>query len=507
MLPFAIIARGDAVLPRTRRPAADAVLGRDAHGRPAIHLRPRGSPSSPASPSSSAALSFNLVGDGLRDVLDPEDAAMSGAVLEVTGSRPVRFETARARAGGRRVSFALDARRGARGRRRVGLRQDDDGDVDPGPAARRGRSPRGVSCSPARTCRRVAERDSRRIRGARSRRLPGADGLAEPGVHVGARSARCFASTRFEAGAPTTRAIELLATSASRLRSAVSTSTRTRSRAACAQRVMIAMAIACGPKLLIADEPTTALDVTIQAGILELMRELRERLDMAIMLITHDLGVVADIADRVLVMYAGRKVEEAPVHELFAHPQHPYTIGLLGAIPRPGGVAARAAARDPRPRAHAWGLAERVLLRAALRPRRRAVAVTAAACSALGQRHAAACFHPGGSGAHDRRRSDDPCWRSRTSSSTSPSAVGRRRRRGRARGRRRVVLASRGREPGLVGESGSGKTTVGRCILRLVDPTAGTIRFLGRDITHLAPRAAAASGARCTWSSRTRTRR
>jgi peptide/nickel transport system ATP-binding protein len=102
------------------------------------------------------------------------------------------------------------------------------------------------------------------------------------------------------------------------------------------QRVMIAIALACDPKILVADEPTTALDVTIQAGILDLMRDIRERLGTAIVLITHNLGVVADIADRVLVMYAGRKVEEAPVHDLFAFPQHPYTIGLLGAVPRPG---------------------------------------------------------------------------------------------------------------------------------------------------------------------------
>jgi peptide/nickel transport system ATP-binding protein len=102
------------------------------------------------------------------------------------------------------------------------------------------------------------------------------------------------------------------------------------------QRVMIAMALACDPKILIADEPTTALDVTIQAGILDLLRELRERLGTAIILITHNLGVVADLADRVVVMYAGRKAEEAGVRELFGHPQHPYTIGLLGAVPRAG---------------------------------------------------------------------------------------------------------------------------------------------------------------------------
>ena len=100
------------------------------------------------------------------------------------------------------------------------------------------------------------------------------------------------------------------------------------------QRVMIAMALACGPQLLIADEPTTALDVTIQAQILDLMRVLREETGTAIVLITHDLGVVAEVADDVVVMYAGRIVERAPVAALFAQPQHPYTIGLLGSIPR-----------------------------------------------------------------------------------------------------------------------------------------------------------------------------
>ena len=102
------------------------------------------------------------------------------------------------------------------------------------------------------------------------------------------------------------------------------------------QRVMIAIALACNPKLLIADEPTTALDVTIQAQILDLMSELKQRVGAAIILITHDLGVVAEIAERVLVMYAGRKVEEAPVRELFRSPRHPYTQGLLGALPKLG---------------------------------------------------------------------------------------------------------------------------------------------------------------------------
>jgi peptide/nickel transport system ATP-binding protein len=106
------------------------------------------------------------------------------------------------------------------------------------------------------------------------------------------------------------------------------------------QRVMIAMALACGPKVLIADEPTTALDVTVQAVILDLLRDLGRRLGTAIVLITHDLGVVADIADRVVVMYAGRIVETAPTQELFDRPRHHYTTGLLGAVPTAGRRAA-----------------------------------------------------------------------------------------------------------------------------------------------------------------------
>ena len=102
------------------------------------------------------------------------------------------------------------------------------------------------------------------------------------------------------------------------------------------QRVMIAMALSCNPDLLIADEPTTALDVTIQAQILELLEQLQEELGMAVLMITHDLGVIAEVADRVAVMYAGKIVEAGPVTEIFAHPRHPYTLGLLASVPRLG---------------------------------------------------------------------------------------------------------------------------------------------------------------------------
>jgi oligopeptide/dipeptide ABC transporter ATP-binding protein len=104
------------------------------------------------------------------------------------------------------------------------------------------------------------------------------------------------------------------------------------------QRAMIAMALACRPQLLIADEPTTALDVTIQAQILDLLRDLRRDRDMALILITHDLGVVAELCDEVVVMYGGKVVEHAAVDALFAMPQHPYTIGLLGSLPGAAGT-------------------------------------------------------------------------------------------------------------------------------------------------------------------------
>jgi oligopeptide/dipeptide ABC transporter ATP-binding protein len=163
------------------------------------------------------------------------------------------------------------------------------------------------------------------------------------------------------------------------------------------QRVMIAIAVACSPRVLIADEPTTALDVTIQAGVLDVFRDLRDRLGTAIILITHDLGVVADVADRAVVMYAGRAVEEAPVTELYARPRHPYTAGLMGALP-----SAAVTGEDGRRRlAEIPGLVPRPFEdpdECAFHPRcPRAADDCAARRPALerfGTAHRAACFHP-----------------------------------------------------------------------------------------------------------------
>ena len=144
------------------------------------------------------------------------------------------------------------------------------------------------------------------------------------------------------------------------------------------QRVMIAMALSCDPSVLIADEPTTALDVTIQAQILERMRELREQTGAAVILVTHDLGVVADIADRIAVMYAGRIVEQGTLDDIFYDPRHPYTWGLLGSITRVDRPRPAAAADDRRPAAVARQPARGLSLPAALPARVRGVREDAA---------------------------------------------------------------------------------------------------------------------------------
>ncbi|MGS1006761.1 dipeptide ABC transporter ATP-binding protein [Achromobacter anxifer] len=220
------------------------------------------------------------------------------------------------------------------------------------------------------------------------------------------------------------------------------------------QRVMIAMALACKPALLIADEPTTALDVTIQAQILQLIRQLQEEMHMGVVFITHDMGVVAEVADRVLVMYRGDKVEEGPSEQVFATPQHRYTKALLSAVPKLGAMQGTdLPARFP-------------LLQAEGQAQPEAAAVSA---------------QP----APDAKREPILSVRKLVTRFDLRGGI-------MSRVQRRVHAVEQvsfdlfpGETLSLVGESGCGKSTTGRSLLRLVDSQGGEIRFGGRDIVRL----------------------
>ncbi|BEG74781.1 ABC transporter ATP-binding protein [Achromobacter xylosoxidans] len=197
------------------------------------------------------------------------------------------------------------------------------------------------------------------------------------------------------------------------------------------QRVMIAMALACRPQLLIADEPTTALDVTVQAEIIDLIRDLQREVGMAVLFITHDMGVVAEIADRVVVMRHGDKIEESATATLFEAPAQPYTRDLLAAVPRLGdGSPDEAVVRDRPPVLEVSGLAKRFPVKA----------------GAFGK--VVANVHAVEGVSFDLRAGE--------------------------------TLA-------LVGESGSGKSTTGRLLMKLVQPSEGSIRLAGQDVTHMTP--------------------
>jgi peptide/nickel transport system ATP-binding protein len=285
------------------------------------------------------------------------------------------------------------------------------------------------------------------------------------------------------------------------------------------QRVMIAMALVNHPDLLIADEPTTALDVTTQAQILELMKRLQQTYASAIIMITHDLGVVAEVADEVVVMYAARIAERAPAEALFGRPEHPYTWGLMRSLPRTGSDEERLVQIPGQPPS---------LLNppsgCRFHPRcpyvfdRCSLETPELLPSAVDEAHVRACFLPQGAGvteavgtavAVSRRSKLRPVDRSPAAAASvqapHPDAllivdglslhfpvnkgVVLRRQVGAVQAVDELSFTVRNGETlGIVGESGCGKSTLARCIIRLLEPTAGHIIFEGRDITHLSRR-------------------
>lgn len=255
------------------------------------------------------------------------------------------------------------------------------------------------------------------------------------------------------------------------------------------QRVMIAMALSCGPKLLIADEPTTALDVTIQKQILDLIRKLRDERQMAVLFITHDLGVIAEIADDVAVMYRGKLVETGPVIDIFRSPQHPYTKGLLACRPRLDAVRRRLPTVSDFMQTATDSQGEVIITEKTLSPER---------LKEIEGRGRGRLLHPAreleqigmpfraeqhATGTALVKDGEPPLLRVENLQVYYPIKTGLLRR---VTGHVKAVdgvsfNVYRGQTLGLVGESGCGKTTTGRAILRLVPITGGTVEFSGKD--------------------------
>jgi peptide/nickel transport system ATP-binding protein len=267
------------------------------------------------------------------------------------------------------------------------------------------------------------------------------------------------------------------------------------------QRVMIAMALACGPRILIADEPTTALDVTIQAQIVALVRDLQDEYRMSVIWITHDLGVVASLASRVAVMYAGRVVEEGLVGDIYASPRHPYTAGLLRSVPRLDVALAERLPEIPgTPPEMALDPADCAFALRCPMASEECRATRPPLVETDIDRHRSACWHwqslaahaepfpvAAGTASELRARGAEPLLVIDDLQVHFPIRRGWRRRQvGAVRAVDGVSLAIRqGETLGLVGESGSGKTTLGRAVLRLVEPTGGRITFGGIDLMSL----------------------
>ena len=267
------------------------------------------------------------------------------------------------------------------------------------------------------------------------------------------------------------------------------------------QRAMIAMALSGSPALLIADEPTTALDVTVQAQILELIDGLRVEFGMGVLLITHDLGVVAGIADRVLVMYAGNIVEAGPTEEIMKSPWHRYTLGLLRSIPRldvpGGGTLISIEGAPPQPGTEITGCAF-----APRCERADAKCQTAPPLMEVAPGRWSACWHPATpeEAVRDQDASAAAAAPSRSDAeqilqADDVSVVFGSKRRFLPGGAAPLVAVNEvsirldaGRTIGLVGESGSGKTTLGRAIVQLTEPTGGTVEICGRELTGLSQR-------------------
>lgn len=240
------------------------------------------------------------------------------------------------------------------------------------------------------------------------------------------------------------------------------------------QRVMIAMALSGNPAILIADEPTTALDVTIQATILQLLRELRDARGMSILFITHDLGVIAEIADRVIVMYQGKTVETATVYDLFAHPQHPYTQGLLNCRPRPDQQLKRLPTVADFMKVTTTAKGEIEIL-----PQTHNQAETESLFAQISSRETAELYR------HLQQQQPLLSVHNLTKEFISRKGLF-----GKKSAFTAVDNLSFDVYPsetlGLVGESGCGKTTLSRCLLRLIEPTSGEIIFDGDSVLELA---------------------